>query len=743
MQNEAAAVDPKRATGAKSMRPVTALLVAVVALPVLLFVVSSYLSYENFVEEARAQLDRTLDAVHEHAAKVFETHELVFNQVDQILDGMSDADIRTHENDIHKRLGTLDTKLDQIDEIFVLSRDGHALASGQIYPVPPTSNYSDRDYFKVLQNGSVPVDGIYVSEIVTGRLLKRDFFIVDRRRGVYEGKADPFNGVVAIAIDPNYFRGFYAQIASAGTTIVLARSDGYVLARTPELSRPERRMPTNGSFMTNVRKSPDRGMYDSTVSLDNVARIAGYRRLQGYPIYVVAGIDRSAITHAWLISISRHLIFGLPATFGLIALTLMARRRMLRERQLFEELRVEVLRREETEEQLRQAQKMEAIGRLTGGLAHDFNNLMTIVTGSLDLLNRRLNSDDPRLKKLVDNAQEGARRASALTRQLLAFARRQPLEPKPSDINKLVSEVSVLLRSTLGETIAIETVLAGGLWPANIDPHQLERAIVNLALNSRDAMPNGGRLTIETANAHLDDAYAKTNPDVTPGQYTSIAITDTGGGIPPDILGKIFEPFFTTKPAGHGTGLGLSQVFGFVKQSGGHVKVYSEAGRGTTVRLYLPRYVGPLAAAATAEVEPFAKDKGSGISVLLVEDDEDVRRFTADALAELGHRVKPVDNAERALACLADGEDFDLLLTDVVMPGMDGRRLADEALRRKPGLKVLFMTGYTPNAIIHNGVLDPGTQLLSKPFAISQLAEKLRTVLGDDVLKRSKEPEEQ
>jgi signal transduction histidine kinase/CheY-like chemotaxis protein len=712
-------------------RPFTVLLLAVIILPVLLFAVSSYLLYETFVQEARAQLERTIDAIHEHAAKVFETHELVFNQVDQMLGSMSDEEILAHEEDIHNRLGVLDTKLDQVDEIFLLSRDGHALASGQIYPVPPTANYSDRPYFREQRDGSLPPEAISVSEIVTGRLLKRDFFIVSRRRGVYERKAEPFNGLVSIAIDPGYFRGFYAQIASAGTTVVLARSDGYILARSPELPGPERRLPANGSFMANVRKSPDRAMYESTVSLDNTPRIAGYRRMQSYPIYVIAGINKSEIAGAWMTSMARHLIFGIPATLGLIALTALARRRMLRESRLLQELRSEVRRREETEEQLRQSQKKDAIGRLTGGLAHDFNNLMTIVTGSLDLLSRRLATDDPRLKKLVDNAMEGARRASALTRQLLAFARRQALDPKPTDINRLVSEVSALLRGTLGETIAIETVLAGGLWPANIDAHQLERAIVNLALNARDAMPNGGRLTIETANAHLDEAYAKANAEVAPGQYTSVAITDTGAGIAPEIVSKIFEPFFTTKPVGHGTGLGLSQVFGFVKQSGGHVKVYSEPKKGTTVRLYLPRYLGALAAASVTDDYAFDKATSGGINVLLVEDDPDVRRFTADALAELGHRVKPFDNAEGALAVLADGEDFDLLLTDVVMPGMDGRRLADAALQRKPGLKVLFMTGYTPNAIIHNGVLDPGTHLLSKPFAVRQLAEKLRIVLGE------------
>jgi two-component system NtrC family sensor kinase len=279
-------------------RPFAVLLVAVIALPILLFAVSSYLSYRTFVGEARGQLERTLDAIHEHAAKVFETHELVFNQVDQMLSGMSDDDIYAHEQEIHDRLGVLDTKLDQVDEIFLLSCDGHALASGQIYPVPRTANYSDRPYFRVQQDGSLSPEAISVSEIVTGRLLKRDFFIVSRRRGAYEGNADPFNGLVSIAIDLGYFRGFYAQIASAGTTIVLARSDGYILARSPEPPGPERRLPANGSFMANVKKFPDRAVYESTVSLDNAPRIAGYRRMQCYPIYVIAGINKSEIADA-------------------------------------------------------------------------------------------------------------------------------------------------------------------------------------------------------------------------------------------------------------------------------------------------------------------------------------------------------------------------------------------------------------------------------------------------------------
>ena len=384
----------------------------------------------------------------------------------------------------------------------------------------------------------------------------------------------------------------------------------------------------------------------------------------------------------------------------------------------------EIAEREHTESQLRQAQKVEALGRLTGGVAHDFNNMLAIIIGNLDLALKRLTEERPR--RLVRNALEGANRAAALTQRLLAFSRQQPLDPKPTDLNRCVAETSNLLHRILGEAITIETVLGAGVWRAMVDNAQLESAILNLAINARDAMPGGGKLTLETSNTYLDAAYADEHDEVAAGQYVLLAITDTGEGMSAQTMAKAFDPFFTTKPVGSGTGLGLSQVHGFIKQSGGHVKLYSELGVGTNVKLYLPR---SLAAGDVGDEEaPLARRDVVGLSVLVVEDAEKVREFAVEALDHLGYAVHQADGAEAALALLDTDLPLDLLLTDVVMPGLNGRGLADEAARRRPGLKVLYMTGYTRNAIVHNGVLDAGTHLLTKPFTVDQLDRALRGV---------------
>jgi signal transduction histidine kinase/ActR/RegA family two-component response regulator len=394
------------------------------------------------------------------------------------------------------------------------------------------------------------------------------------------------------------------------------------------------------------------------------------------------------------------------------------------------ELQTQIEEREKAEAALRQSQKMEAIGRLTGGIAHDFNNMLGIVMGNLDLLLRRFQDGDPKLMRLADHAMEGAKRAAALTQRLLAFSRLQPLRPTSADIAKAVTEMTDLLRRTLGETVAVETVSAGGLWRAYIDLPQLETAIVNLAINSRDAMPGGGKLTLETGNAYLDRAYADADEDVTPGQYVMVAITDTGAGIPADVIGQVFEPFFTTKPTGMGTGLGLSQVHGFIKQSGGHVRIYSEVGVGTTVKLYLPRSqtdIARPAAVATRSQAPGRRD----LTVLVVEDELGVRDFAVEALTELGYDVIAADGAKTALEQLDAHPEVALMLTDVVMPETNGRVLAEQARKRRPTLKVVFMTGYTRNAIVHNGVLDAGTHLVSKPFTVAQLGAELDATLAD------------
>jgi PAS domain S-box-containing protein len=388
----------------------------------------------------------------------------------------------------------------------------------------------------------------------------------------------------------------------------------------------------------------------------------------------------------------------------------------------------EVYARSQVEDQLRQIQKMEAVGQLTGGIAHDFNNMLAVIIGGLDLLQRKLSRGETDVQRFVDAAIDGARRAATLTQRLLAFSRQQPLAPEPLVINKLVAGMSELLVRTLGEQINVETVLAAGLWQVKADPAQLENAILNLAVNARDAMPGGGKLTIETMNAFLDDSYAKEYA-INAGQYVLIAVGDTGSGMTAEVIAKAFDPFFTTKGIGKGTGLGLSQVYGFVRQSGGHVKIYSEVGVGTSVKIYLPRHYGEAEAVVQAKrLTNIHRGLHSEV-ILVVEDDERVRTLSVEALKELGYSVVEAASPSQALGILDEGQQVTMLFTDVVMQDMSGRQLADLARQKRPKLKVLYTTGYTRNAIVHNGMLDPGTNLLTKPFSLEELASKTRKVL--------------
>jgi two-component system NtrC family sensor kinase len=477
--------------------------------------------------------------------------------------------------------------------------------------------------------------------------------------------------------------------------------------------------------------------------IDGVERMIAYRLLPKQGVYVVTGLETDIIKRDWLEAISRHLYFGIPATFAMFGLAIMALLRTRQEAAAFRQLREEILRRHSTELALQQAQKMEAVGQLTGGIAHDFNNLLTIIAGNLDTIRRRLGeaaSAEPlrdlaaKLTQPLERAMTGAKSAAQLTHRLLAFSRRQPLKPNRVDINGLVASLSELLRRTLGEGVNIETVLAGGLWPAFADENQVENALVNLAINARDAMPNGGRLTIETANVYLDEAYARRFTEVAAGQYVMLSVSDSGTGIPPDVLEKVFEPFFTTKPVGQGSGLGLAMVHGFVKQSGGHIRIYSEVGQGTTVKIYLPRMTGEDAGAAVpAGKEPALLPLSGARSkeaVLLVEDNDGVREYATSVLSELGYTILAARDGDEALAILERSPRIDILFTDVVLPGsVNGRELANRVLAKLPGLPVLYTTGYTRNAIIHHGRLDADVQLLSKPYTEQDLAMKLRELL--------------
>lgn len=378
----------------------------------------------------------------------------------------------------------------------------------------------------------------------------------------------------------------------------------------------------------------------------------------------------------------------------------------------------------------RHAARLHAIGELTGGVAHDFNNILAIILGNAELLQELL-FDSPDAEELADEIAEAAQRGATLTSQLLAFARKQPLNPKVMRVDAIVRDIDPLLRRIIDADIAIERVGCAGLWYTRVDHNQLENALLNLVVNARDAMPGGGKITIETANMHLDRHYTARQSELTPGQYVMLAVSDTGHGMSPDIMREAFDPFFTTKDVGQGSGLGLSMVFGFAKQSGGHVMLYSEPGLGTTVKLYFPRHHAKVDGRSTAQIVEKLAPKGSG-RILLVEDDPALLRYAERTLRSLGYDVHSALNGDEAKS-IADVEQFDLLLTDVVLPGkLNGAQLADQLSRDNPPLKVIFMSGYTKNAIVHNGHIDPGVELLMKPFTKADLAERLKAVLNGD-----------
>ncbi|AZE61220.1 MULTISPECIES: ATP-binding protein [Pseudomonas] len=381
------------------------------------------------------------------------------------------------------------------------------------------------------------------------------------------------------------------------------------------------------------------------------------------------------------------------------------------------------------EEALRQSQKMEAVGQLTGGIAHDFNNMLTGIIGSLELLRRRVSRgklDD--LDSLIDLGVTSANRAAALTHRLLAFSRRQSLDPKPVEINQLVSSMGELLQRSINESIALDMRLASTLWTAEADPNQLESALLNLVINARDAMPNGGKLTVETCNRHLDNVFTAAYGTLEPGDYVELSVSDTGCGIPEHLMSRVFDPFFTTKPIGQGTGLGLSMIYGFARQSHGHVTIHSELGKGTTVSLFLPRFIGEMQAQEPINptLLPFAN---AGETVLIVEDDPAVRVLVSAVLKELGYGFVEAGDADAAVPIIESGQRIDLMISDVGLPGMNGRQLAEIGRQIRPALKVLFITGYAEHAAVRGGFLDPGMQLITKPFTFDLLTAKVREMI--------------
>lgn len=715
---------------AHAVRPLRLLVAASLILPALIFALVAWLGYRQQFFESAGRLERTLDVVYEHATKVFETFDLAARYTDEIVN-VPDSDIRANERDLSQRLRILTNTMPQLLDIWVIAADGKPLVSGTVYPMPDL-DLSDRTYFRALRDN--PNLLLHVSELMDSRIQEFRFFSYNKRRTT-AANAPAFNGITTISAKPEYFVNFYNSFPRRESDIVqLVREDGAVLARFPFNPKFPRQLPSDSALLP-AMKETSAGLIQAVSPLDRKERIYAYRRLPNVDVFAMVGVDRSTIIEEWLINMSRHLIFGLPATVALFLLSLIALRRTRNAALALAKLRQEVARRERTELALRQSQKMEAVGRLTGGIAHDFNNLLTAILGNVDLALRRVPDGDERLKRTLNSARQASQRAATLIQRLLAYSRQHPLEVKAVDLNRLVQGMSELLRRSIGESITVETVLGGGLWKTAIDPNQLENAILNLAINARDAMPEGGKLTIETANTYLDEGYSAANAgEVEPGQYVMLAITDSGTGMSKEVIDRAFEPFFTTKPTGVGTGLGLSMVYGFVKQSGGHIKIYSELGEGTTFKLYLPRLVDESHVEPWIPPEPEQTESPAAETlketILLVEDDEEVNRFATEVLRDEGYDVISTHEGPSALRLLDANPNVKMLFTDVVLPGgMNGRQIADEAKRRRPDLKVLFSTGYTRNAIIHQGRLDSDVELLTKPFTPDDLISKVRQML--------------
>ncbi|MFO1061433.1 MAG: ATP-binding protein [Dongiaceae bacterium] len=689
-----------------AFRLLTLMLVGSVALPALLLGSFAWVARGEAQRAADERIDRWLDVLHEQALKVLQTSDLLLDQVASDWGERDDAAIRADEAALHHHLATMVQRLPQVQSIWLIDREGYPLASDYIYPVPRT-RLSDRDYFAALVDKD---PGLYVGAVLQPRLAPGDaFFSVSRRRPSADGS---FNGVVEISLLPRDFVRFYAQLDGGGGFFALLREDGTVLARYPAPAPDAAGGGTSAAHPLVANAATDR--LTMVTPGDGVERRIGFRRVAGYPVYVAAGVATAAIGADWHARVWGQLAFGLPATLvicGALALALQRTRRLYAEAE----------RREAAEAALRQSQRLETLGQLTGGVAHDFNNLLMVISGSVQRLQRR--ERDARDARALEMIGAAARRGEALTRKLLAFARRQTLAAEPLDLTHRLPAMQELLRRSLRGDIEVVLDLPPEPCRAKLDPSELELAVLNLAVNARDAMPEGGRLTLALRRVTLQGEAAC---DGLVGDFLALAVSDTGAGIPEAVLPRVFEPFFTTKPFGQGTGLGLSQVYGFARQSGGTATIASRPGQGATVTLYLP--VTSEQPVAWSDAAPPGPVFGGGRSVLLVEDDQEVAEVGAGFLDELGFRCHREPTGEAALALLRSGRRFDLVLSDILMPGgLNGLELAHRIRSEWPEQTVLLTTGYSPSA---QQAVAEGFVVLRKPYDAAALRAALARLPG-------------
>ena len=681
-RDEAAAAANAAADTASAQLTVRSLrlsMLMAIVLPTLLFMVAAWISYGRAFDDARLRVDREARIAQEHASKVMENNESMTGAVLDFLAPMAPEQVPAHERELHAKLVALGSSLEQVQSMWVLDSAGKGVSSNRFFPVPDV-NASDREYFRWHQTGR---PGIYISEALVSRTTAEAFFDVSRRWD-HNGR---FAGVVSVSLYPAYFSDFYRGMAldAPGLMVMITRNDGALIARWPALSTDKSRLDGSSALLKSMAAGDVQGRIEGVSSVDGEDRINAFRRLDRYPIYVLAGVERSSIIAGWQRQLAVLAAFTFPISMALVYVVWVALRRTRRELAARQSLQHEIEQRARIENALHHVQKLEALGRLTGGVAHDFNNLLTIVSNNLHLM-RRL---DP---TLADNQQLAAmgRAVSSgerLTRQLLAFARRQPLQPEVISVQERLPTLLALIAPTLGPRIETSVDVDETTKAVLVDPAELELAIINLAVNAKDAMPEGGRLTLSARNA------APAEIDIA-GEFVVVTVADTGTGIDPELTERIFEPFFTTKPAGQGTGLGLSQVYGLCAQAGGTARVDSAPGKGTRVSLYLPA-TDPLP--STLEARDGPEDGKLDCNILLVEDNEEVAAATEPLLQTVGCSVKWAMSGDAARVLVdAEPNKFDIVLSDMAMPGaLDGLGLAEYLRKRYPEIQVVLMTGYT------------------------------------------------
>jgi len=684
------------------------LMFTAVVVPAAIFAIAAYYNRVDVMREGRESIVRTTAIMHEHARKVLDSVDLLLDRVDDRIGNAGNEQIGNPQTSAF--LARLKDRFDQVASIWIADESGNVLAGSSSWN--PGETIAGRDFFEVHRDKNVDS---YISPAFVGRATSIVSFAVSRRRPSPDGA---FVGTVHVSLKPVYFENFFRGASPEPRHVAaLIRGDGRYLAREPHFDINYALGPDT-PFMRAIATG-DRGVFVTHSGLDQRERYYAYRRVAPYPVYVTYGLDREVMLERW----HRHLImYGAmlaAASLILLYVSWLAMRHARNERFVMAQLQDEVDQRQAAEERLRRAQRLEAIGQITGGIAHDFNNLLMVITGNADRLRRFVSGQKP--ERYVSAIETAARRGERLTRQLLAFSRQQTVTPVVLRLDEMLPKFPEMLQSSLRGDIEIRIDVGQNLWPVKVDPGELELALLNLAVNARDAMPDGGKLTMSARNVTLADNAAT---DHLEGDFVAVAVQDTGLGIAPDVLPKIFEPFFTTKEVGKGTGLGLSQVYGFAHQAGGSATVTSTLGSGTTFTLYLPRTEEQPGAGEGDDMS--VPNRGSG-TILFVEDNKDIAEVTKVNLEELGYRVIAVANADTALDILKANAEIDLVFSDIVMPGqLNGVDLARELRVIRPNLPVVLTTGYSAAA---QEAAPDGFTIIPKPYQLDRLHQILSAAL--------------